>query len=94
LKAGCLYLVVALDWFSRFILNWQLSQTLEPDFVLKMVDAALLQAVPHIWNSDQGSHFTNPQYPDRLLAAQVQISMDGRVRARGNILNERLWSTL
>jgi putative transposase len=60
LKAGWLYLVAVLDWFSRFIVSWQLSQTLGLDFLLKAVDDALLQAVPHIWNSDQGSHFTSP----------------------------------
>jgi putative transposase len=54
----------------------------------------LLQAVPHIWNSDQGSHFTSPQYLDRLLAAQVKISMDGRGRAKDNIFTERLWRTI
>jgi len=94
LKAGWLYLVAVLDWFSRFIVSWQLSQTLELDFVLKGVDEALLQAVPRIWNSDQGSHFTSPQYLDRLLAAQVQISMDDRGRARDNIFTERLWRTI
>ncbi len=94
LKAGWLYLVAVLDWFSRFIVSWQLSQTLELDFVLTAVEGALLQAVPHIWNSDQGSHFTSPQYLERLLAARVQISMDGRGRARDNIFTERLWRTV
>ncbi|MFH1906438.1 MAG: IS3 family transposase [Chloroflexota bacterium] len=94
LKAGWLYLVAVLDWFSRFIVSWQLSQTLELDFVLAAVDEALWQATPHIWNSDQGSHFTSPQYLDRLLASQVQISMNGRGRARDNIFTERLWRTI
>ncbi len=53
-----------------------------------------LQAVPHIWNSDQGSHFISPQYLERLLAAQVQISMDGLGRARDNIFTVRLWRTI
>jgi putative transposase len=94
LMAGWLYLVAVLDWFSRFVVSWRLSQTLELDFVLEAVDQALLQAAPHIWNSDQGSHFTSPQYLDRLLAAQIQISMDGRGRARDNIFTERLWRTI
>jgi putative transposase len=94
LLTGWLYLVAVLDWFSRFIVSWRLSQTLELDFVLATVDEALGQATPHIWNSDQGSHFTSPQYLDRLLAAQVQISMDGRGRARDNIFTERLWRTV
>jgi len=62
--------------------------------VLKTVDEALLQAVSHIWNSDQGSHFTSLQYIDRLLADQVQISMDGWGCARNNIFTERLWCTV
>ena len=94
LRAGWLYLVAVLDWFSRFIVSWRLSQTLELDFVLDVADEALAQAVPHIWNSDQGSHFTSPQYLERLLAVQVQISMDGRGRARDNIFTERLWRTI
>jgi putative transposase len=94
LKAGWLYLVAVLDWFSRFIVRWRLSQTLELDFVLQTVDEALLQAAPKIWNSDQGSHFTSPQYIERLLTHQVQISMDGRGRARDNIFTERLWRTI
>ncbi len=83
-----------LDCYSRYILSWALSQTLEIDFVLTAVDNALLQATPEIWNSDQGSHFTSPQYIQRLQNAAVQISMDGRGRARDNIFTERLWRTI
>ena len=90
LEAGWLYLVAVLDWYSRRILSWALSQTLELDFVLTAVDQALLQAVPEIWNSDQGSHFTSPRYIERLQNAGVKISMDGRGRARDNIFTERL----
>ena len=60
LAHGWLYLPAVLDWYSRYILSWALSQTLEMDFVLAAVDTALLQATPEIWNSDQGSHFTVP----------------------------------
>jgi putative transposase len=71
--------------------GWQLSQMLELTFMFRAVEGALLQAVPHIWNSDQeGSHFTSPNYLDRLLAAQVKISMDGRERVMENIFPERL----
>jgi putative transposase len=63
-------------------------------FVLTAVDRALSQTRPLIWNSDQGSHFTSPQYTDRLLAADVQISMDGKQRALDNIFTERLWRTV
>jgi len=94
LEHGWLYLVAVLDWYSRYILSWALSQTLEMDFVLAAVDNALLQAMPEIWNSDQGSHFTSPKYIERLQNVNVQISMDGRGRARDNIFTERLWRTI
>jgi len=83
-----------LDWFSRFIVSWELDQTLELPFVLKAIECALAQAAPAIWNSDQGSHFTSPQYIERLLAADVRISMDGKGRALDNIFTERLWRTV
>jgi putative transposase len=94
LSGGWMYLVAVLDWFSRYVLSWELDQTLEMPFVLQAVDCALSQATPLIWNSDQGSHFTSPQYTDRLLAANVQISMDGKGRALDNIRTERLWRTI
>ena len=94
LVAGWLYLVAVLDWFSRYVIAWELSDTLAVPFVLACAQAALAQATPAIWNSDQGSHFTSPQYTDLLLAAGVQISMDGRNRARDNIFIERLWRTV
>ncbi len=73
---------------------WEVDQTLELPFVLTAVDRALSQATPTIWNSNQGSHFTSPQYLERLLAAHVQISMDGRGRAADNIFTERLWRSV
>jgi putative transposase len=94
LKGGWMYLVAILDWFSRYVISWELDQTLEMPFVLSAVDRALAQATPTIWNSDQGSHFTSPHYLERLLAAQVQISMDGKQRAIDNIFTERLWRTV
>ena len=94
LRTGWLYLVAILDWFSRFVVSWALDQTLALPFVLEAVDAALAQARPEICNSDQGSHFTSTPYLERLLAAQVQISMDGRGRAFDNIFTERLWRTI
>lgn len=94
LQRAWLYLVAVLDWFSRYVISWQLDQTLEIGFVLDAVQQALAQARPEIWNSDQGSHFTSPQYTDLLLAAQVQISMDGRGRALDNIFVERLWRSV
>lgn len=94
LRGGWMYLVAILDWYSRFVVAWELDQTLELPFVLNTVDRALLQAIPTIFNSDQGSHFTSPQYVDRLLTANTQISMDGRGRAVDNIFTERLWRSV
>jgi putative transposase len=94
LQKGWMYLVAILDWYSRYVVSWQLSDTLEMPFVLTAVDQALAQATPVIFNSDQGSHFTSPQYIDRLKAAGAQISMDGKGRAIDNILTERLWRTV
>jgi len=94
LRAGWLYLVAVLDWFSRYVLSWELDQTLAMPFVLAATHRALTVATPSIWNSDQGSHFTSPQYTDLLQAAGVQISMDGRGRALDNIFTERLWRTV
>ncbi len=94
LLGGWMYLVAILDWFSRYVVSWEMDQTLAISFVLRVVDRALLQAKPVIWNSDQGSHFTSPLYIKRLLAAGVQISMDGKGRAIDNIFTERLWRTI
>jgi len=94
MRSGWMYLVAVLDWFSRYVVSWELEQTLALPFVLTAVERALAQAKPTIWNSDQGSHFTSSQYLDRLRAAQVQISMDGRGRAMDNIFTERLWRSV
>jgi len=94
LRAGWMYLVAVLDWFSRYVVAWQLDQTLEMPFVLLTVEQALALGRPGIWNSDQGSHFTSPQYIQKLLDAQVQVSMDGRGRAMDNIFTERLWRSV
>ncbi len=89
-----MYLVAILDWHSRYIVSWELDQTLEIAFVLSCLDKALLRATPAICNSDQGSHFTSPQFVQRLLDKQVSVSMDGRGRALDNIFTERLWRTV
>jgi putative transposase len=103
LHGGWMYLVVVLDWFSRYVVSWALDSTLDIGFVLEAVRGALAQAVPVICNSDQGSAvsqctglptFTSPQYLNLLLEAHVQISMDGRGRALDNIFTERLWRTV
>ena len=94
LHAGWMYLVAVLDWYSRYIVSWELDQTLELPFVLRAAQRALAGATPLIWNSDQGSHFTSPQYIELLQHADVRISMDGTGRALDNIFTERLWRTI
>jgi putative transposase len=94
LQRGWMYLVAILDWYSRYVVSWELSETLEIAFVLTCVDRALSLAVPTIFNSDQGSHFTSPQCVKRVLDAGAAVSMDGRGRAMDNIFTERLWRTI
>lgn len=94
LRQGWLYLVAILDWYSRYVISWALDQTLAIDFVLEALGQALALAKPTICNSDQGSHFTSPQFTQRLLQAEIQVSMDGRNRALDNIFTERLWRSV
>jgi putative transposase len=94
LRHGWMYLVAIIDLYSRYIISWELSQTLEIDFVLTAVKRALSQGKPDIFNSDQGSHFTSPKYIELLKEANVQISMDGKNRAIDNIFIERFWRSL
>lgn len=92
--AGWMYLVAVLDLYARYVVSWALDDTLEQPFVLDAVGQALRSARPRIWNSDQGSHFTSPQYTRLLEEAEVHISMDGKGRALDNIFIERLWRTV
>lgn len=94
LNKGWMYLVAIIDWYSRYVVSWELDQTLEIAFVLEAVNNALNLSIPKILNSDQGSHFTSPKYIDLLKESKVNISMDGRGRALDNIFTERLWRSL
>jgi len=94
LRGGFIYLVAILDWFSRYVLAWQVSITMEADFCVETLEQALGQARPEIFNSDQGSQFTSAQFTGRLAAAGVQISMDGQGRCLDNIFVERLWRSV
>jgi putative transposase len=94
MNQGFLYLVAFMDWYSRYVISWELSDTLETCFVVKALEHALSVALPEIVNSDQGSQFTSKDYTKILLANDVKISMDGRGRCMDNIFTERLWRTL
>lgn len=88
------YLVAFIDWFSRYVVAWELSPTLEIEFCLTALEQALKISTPEINNSDQGSHFTSEQFLEPLLQKNVKISMDGRGRCMDNIFTERLWRTV
>lgn len=94
LRQGWMYLVAFLDWFSRYVVAWELSDTLEIEFVLSCRDQALLVATPAIVNSDQGGHFTSGRFTKAILKAGSKISMDGRGRCMDNIFTERLWRSV
>lgn len=94
MKKGFLYLVAYMDWFSRYVLSWELSDSLSVEFVLEALKNALKIAVPKIANSDQGSQFTSKKHTGLLLENGIQISMDGRGRCMDNIFTERLWRSL
>jgi len=91
LNHGFCYLVAIMDWYSRYVVAWELSNSLDIEFVLSNLKRALAINIPEIENSDQGSHFTSPQYTGILTENKVQISMDGRGRCMDNIFTERLW---
>ena len=94
LSGGWMYLIAFLDWYSRFVVAWELSDSLEMNFVLACTEAALSRAVPEIVNSDQGSHFTSERFTGRFQETGTRISMDGRGRCMDNIFTERLWRSV
>jgi putative transposase len=94
LRGGFVYLTAIIDWYSRYVLAWELSNTLDGAFCLSTLDRALRVATPHIFNTDQGSQYTSEDFTGRLLKAGIQISMDGRGRALDNIFVERLWRSV
>jgi putative transposase len=91
---GWLYLVAVMDWFSRYVLSWKVSITLESEFCVSALKQALSFGKPDIFNTDQGSQFTSIDFTKVLLDAGVQISMDGKGRVFDNIFSERLWRTV
>jgi putative transposase len=94
LRQGFLYLVAVMDWYSRYVLSWRLSNTLTGSFCLEALDEALARAKPEIFNSDQGSQFTAVAFTSRLESCGIAVSMDGRGRAIDNVLVERLWRSV
>lgn len=94
LAQGFVYLVAVMDWFSRYVLSWALSLTLEVDFCIEALRGALRRGRPEIFNSDQGSQFTSERFTGELEARSIVISMDGRGRCLDNIFIERLWRSL
>ena len=94
LRGGFVYLAAVLDWYSRYVLAWELSISLEADFCVVVLERALADHRPEIFNTDQGVQFTSAQFQATLLAAQVRLSMDGRGRAFDNIFVERLWRSV
>jgi len=94
LRCGFLYLMAILDWYSRYVLAWRLSNSLDVDFCVEALDEALARARPEIFNSDQGVQFTSREFTGRLESAAVAISMDGRGRALDNVFVERLWRSV
>jgi putative transposase len=94
LKRGYMYLVAVIDWYSRYVLSWRLSNSLSVDFCLEALEEALGDSKPNIFNTDQGSQFTSKVFVERLLGENIKVSMDGRGRALDNVFVERLWRTV
>jgi putative transposase len=94
MRKGFMYLFVIIDWYSRCIVDYELSTTLEKSFVMTCLKRALSSHKPEIINSDQGGHFTNPDYLELLDKSGVKVSMDGRGQALDNIRTERFFRTL
>jgi putative transposase len=94
LAAGFVYLVAVIDWFSRYVLSWAVSITLDVAFCVEALDQALRQGQPEIFNTDQGPQFTSQAFTARLKEGGVRISMDGRGRALDNVFVERLWRSV
>ena len=94
MQRGFMYLVAILDWHSRYVLSWEVSNTLDGDFCLLALERALQGGQPEIFNTDQGAQFTARAFTTRLEQAEIKISMDGKGRVFDNIFIERLWRTV
>lgn len=95
MRQGFMYLVAVIDWYSRAVLSWRVSNTMDTDFCVEALEEALQRyGAPEVFNSDQGAQFTSKIFTERLLNAGVSISMDGRGRWRDNVIVERLWRSV
>ena len=94
MSRGFLYLVAAMDWYSRYVVAWRLSNTLEAGFCAEALEEALGKGRPEVFNADQGSQFTSLEFTQDLQEQGVKISMDGKGRYQDNIFVERLWRTV
>jgi putative transposase len=94
MASGFMYLAAVIDWFSRYVVAWRLSNTLDGSFCLEMLEEALRGGKPEVFNTDQGVQFTAAAFTGRLESAGVAVSMDGRGRALDNVFVERLWRTV
>ena len=94
MSRGSMYLVAVMDWFSRHVLAWRLSNSMDADFCVEALDEALGKAAPEIMNTDQGAQFTSREFTNKLKDHGVAISMDGKGRAIDNVMIERLWRTV
>lgn len=94
LHKGFVYLVAIIDWYSRYVLNWRISTTLEADFCIETLEETLAKGRCEIFNTDQGSQFTTNRFTAPLIARNIQVSMDGKGRALDNIFVERLWRSV
>jgi len=94
MRHGFMYLVAVMDWYSRHVLSWRLSNSMDADFCVEALEDALQLATPEIFNTDQGAQFTSREHTDKLRSHGVAISMDGKGRAIDNVMIERLWRTV
>ena len=91
MSKGFLYLVAVMDWYSRYVLSWRLSNTLDVEFCIEAFEEALTQGVPEIFNTDQGSQFTSNRFVEAVKSMNIAFSMNGKGRAIDNVFVERLW---
>jgi putative transposase len=94
MRHGFMYLTAVIDWYSRYVLSWRLSNTLDGGFCLEALEEALSRSQPEIFNTDLGSQFTSREYTGRLEEAGIAVSRDGRGRALDNVFVERLWRSV